>query len=91
MKTPERRHWCRSGVFIDNFEHVFTGWVIPFFFSKNFEITQNAAFFASKKNTQSFSLVIIKSSIHQKKLSQNWGKKRRKCSKIEVKVLMKWS
>ena len=22
MKTPERRHWCRSGVAIVNFEHV---------------------------------------------------------------------
>ena len=22
MKTPERRHWCRSGVVIVNFEHV---------------------------------------------------------------------
>ena len=22
IKTPERRHWCRSGVFIVNFEHV---------------------------------------------------------------------
>ena len=21
-KTPERRHWCRSGVFIVNFEHI---------------------------------------------------------------------
>ena len=24
IKTPERRHWCRSGVFIVNFEHNFT-------------------------------------------------------------------
>ena len=24
MKTPERRHWRRSGVFIVNFEHYFT-------------------------------------------------------------------
>ena len=22
IKTPERRHWCRSGVFIVNFEHI---------------------------------------------------------------------
>ena len=22
MKTPERRHWCRSGVFFVNFEHI---------------------------------------------------------------------
>ena len=22
IKTPKRRHWCRSGVFIVNFEHV---------------------------------------------------------------------
>ena len=22
MKTPERRHWRRSGVFIANFEHI---------------------------------------------------------------------
>ena len=22
MKTPERRHWCRSSVFIVNFEHI---------------------------------------------------------------------
>ena len=22
MKTPERRHWHRSGVFIVNFEHI---------------------------------------------------------------------
>ena len=22
IKTPERRHWCRSGVFIINFEHI---------------------------------------------------------------------
>ena len=21
IKTPDRRHWCRSGVFIVNFEH----------------------------------------------------------------------
>ena len=21
IKTPERRHWRRSGVFVDNFEH----------------------------------------------------------------------
>ena len=26
IKTPEIRHWCRSGVFIVNFEHVY-----PFF------------------------------------------------------------
>ena len=24
VKTPERRHWHRSGVFIANFEHFFT-------------------------------------------------------------------
>ena len=24
IKTPERRHWRRSGVFIVNFEHIFT-------------------------------------------------------------------
>ena len=24
MKTPDRRHWRRSGVFIVNFEHNFT-------------------------------------------------------------------
>ena len=29
MKTPERRHWHRSGVFIVNFEY------ISHFFSKN--------------------------------------------------------
>ena len=23
IKTPERHHWCRSGVFIVNFEHNF--------------------------------------------------------------------
>ena len=22
IKTPERRHWCRSGVFIFNFEYI---------------------------------------------------------------------
>ena len=22
IKTPERRQWCRSGVFIVNFEHI---------------------------------------------------------------------
>ena len=22
IKTPERHHWCRSGVFIVNFEHI---------------------------------------------------------------------
>ena len=22
IKTPERRYWCRSGVFIVNFEHI---------------------------------------------------------------------
>ena len=22
IKTPQRRHWCRSGVFIVNFEHI---------------------------------------------------------------------
>ena len=22
IKLPERRHWCRSGVFIVNFEHI---------------------------------------------------------------------
>ena len=26
-KTPERRHWPHSGVFIVNFEHVISGWV----------------------------------------------------------------
>ena len=26
VKTPERRHWHRSGVFIVNFEHVIAGW-----------------------------------------------------------------
>ena len=25
-KTPERRHWRHSGVFIVNFEHVIAGW-----------------------------------------------------------------
>ena len=44
IKTPERHHWCRSGVFIGNFEHIShlvlvfsivkfkhvnTGWVAP--------------------------------------------------------------
>ena len=28
IKTPKRRHWRRSGVFIVNFEHVNTGWVV---------------------------------------------------------------
>ena len=28
MKTPERGHWRRSGVFIVNFEHVIDGWDI---------------------------------------------------------------
>ena len=27
IKTPERRHWRRSGVFIVNFEQVNAGWV----------------------------------------------------------------
>ena len=27
IKTPERRHWRRSGVFIVNFEQVIAGWV----------------------------------------------------------------
>ena len=22
LKTPERRHWRRSGIFIDNYEHI---------------------------------------------------------------------
>ena len=22
LKTPERRHWCRSGVFVVSFEHI---------------------------------------------------------------------
>ena len=26
LKTPERRNWRRSGVFIVNFEHVIAGW-----------------------------------------------------------------
>ena len=28
IKTPEQRHWRRSGVFIVNFEHVIAGWEI---------------------------------------------------------------
>ena len=27
IKTPERHHWRRSGVFIVNFEHAIAGWV----------------------------------------------------------------
>ena len=26
IKTPDRRQWRRSGVFIVNFEHVIAGW-----------------------------------------------------------------
>ena len=28
IKTPERRQWHRSVVFIVNFEHVIAGWII---------------------------------------------------------------
>ena len=28
IKTPEQRHWLRSGVFIINFEHVNVSWVV---------------------------------------------------------------
>ena len=28
IKTPERRYWHRSGVFIVNFEHAFADWDI---------------------------------------------------------------
>ena len=28
IRTPERRHWRRSGVVIVNFEQANTGWVI---------------------------------------------------------------
>ena len=31
IKTPERRHWRRSGVFIDNFEHI-SHFVLVFLF-----------------------------------------------------------
>ena len=37
IKKPERRHWCRFGVFIVNFEHVIAGWEVYFVFTQTNE------------------------------------------------------
>ena len=65
LKTPERRHWRCSGVFIVNFEHIFTpsssGFIVDF---EHLMFAEVARYFSSFTRKQKFHHVFLKNVTH---------------------------